>query len=152
MYIRHSQKLFIVFLLVAFCQITLAKDIESYVKIPCNEANATLCECVKSLHEALVILEKIQKHNFKLMQQQTKKQAQEGTNTHIKEAKDMQKDDIFTITIDEYHALRNNMQKFCQDFKNLSDKEQKVLFALEWNKKALFQNRNDVARFCKNQM
>ena len=64
----------------------------------------------------------------------------------------MQKDDIFTITTDEYHALSNNMQKFCKDFKNLDEKEQQILFTLEWNKKALFQSRNDVSRFCKNQM
>lgn len=148
MYIRF----FILLLCSTFSYTIFAKDIESYVKIPCNETNATLCDCAKSLYKALTILEKIQNHNFKLMQQQIRKQAQEDTNTHIKEAKDMQKDDIFTITTDEYHALSNNMQKFCKDFKNLDEKEQQILFTLEWNKKALFQSRNDVARFCKNQM
>ncbi|WP_233708555.1 hypothetical protein [Helicobacter bilis] len=78
MYIRF----FILLLCSTFSYTIFAKDIESYVKIPCNETNATLCDCAKSLYKALTILEKIQNHNFKLMQQQIRKQAQEGTNTH----------------------------------------------------------------------
>lgn len=149
------KKLFAFFLFGIFimtCHVSTAKDIESYIQeASCNDMDTNLCTCVKNLHKALTALASIQSHNFKLIQQRIKKQTQENMNIHIKEAKDMQKNDIVIMTFQAYHTLNNSMKKFCKDFQNLSNKEQKILFTLEWNKRALFQNHNDVMRFCKTQ-
>lgn len=123
-----------------FC---FAKNIESSAK-ECEKTHTNFCISAQNLHNALIILYKIQQHNFALLQHQNNRLKK----TSIKEAKDIQKDDIAVVSYEEYRALRQYMHRFCKTFRRLHTDEIKLLFTLEWHEKAIFQNQDDVARFC----
>lgn len=154
---RILNKINLIKLAVPFCFSLIsthvfAKDIENYIKdLSCKNAE-NLCDSVENLRHALAILTKIQNYNFALMNKEkedSKEKYMKNTTTKPKEAKDFQKEDIVMVTYAEYQALRQYMRKFCNKFKELNESEIKTLFTLEWNNNPIFQNNNDVTKFCK---
>lgn len=126
-------------------RIGFAQDIETYIQeTQCNNTYTKLCASLQNLYQALKILQKIQYHNFTLMQQK----ALANTKQATKEVKDFQKDDIAIVTYNEYRILKQHMHGFCKSFKNLNKEEIQILFTLQWNKKALFRNYDDIIHFC----
>lgn len=129
-----------------------AKDIENYMRDLSCKNKKNLCDSVENLREALAILTKIQNYNFALMQKgkiDSKEIYMKNKDEKPKEAKDFKKNDIVMVTYAEYQSLRQYMGKFCKKFEELNEGERKTLFTLEWNNNPIFQNNDDVAKFCK---
>lgn len=142
-------------IILTFPYYILAKDIETYMKdSQCSNVENSLCDSIENLKQALAILTKIQNHNFALMQKKEanakkEKDITSKSDTQKKEAKDLQKEDITIVTYTEYQLLKQYMKRFCKSFKNLKNEEKQILFTLQWNKNPIFQNNDDVIRFCK---
>lgn len=149
------KKTIIMCIILTFPYYILAKDIETYMKdSQCSNVENSLCDSIENLKQALAILTKIQNHNFALMQKKEanakkEKDITSKSDTQKKEAKDLQKEDITIVTYTEYQLLKQYMKRFCKSFKNLKNEEKQILFTLQWNKNPIFQNNDDVIRFCK---
>lgn len=62
---------------------------------------------------------------------------------------DLQSENIIIVELEEYLALKESLLRFCKNFKRLKDTDKQLLFRLNWNKNPLFENENDIKKFCK---